>query len=400
MSSVVQRVLVVHNHYRAASPSGENTVVRNHVELLRRAGLDVETYYRSSDEIDDFDARELSRLPLRPIHSPEDVAAFRRTLESFRPDVVHLHNLYPLISPSIIRTAHAADVPVVQTVHNFRHVCASGIFFRDGRVCEDCHGRVVPWPAIAHACYRGSRAQTAIMATSLVAHRSTFRLVDRFLPVSNAVADFLRETGVPAERMRTVPNAIPDPGAPGPPGDGFLFAGRLSHEKGAALLLDAWERSELGSITTLRIAGDGAERPSLEASAQELRGVVFEGQVTGTRIRALLEACRAVVLPSLCYEALPTIVLEAFAAGRPVVTTRTRKSSDLVDEAVGWHCGVDAGALARTMIAANASPDIDELGRAARRRYETTFAPEPVLSALIDAYEDAHSNPYHWARGS
>jgi len=400
VSSVVRRVLVVHNHYRAASPSGENNVVRNQVELLRRAGLDVETYFRSSDEIDDFDTRALSVLPLRPIHSTEDVAAFRRTLDAFHPDVVHLHNLYPLISPSIIRVAAAADVPVVQTVHNFRHVCASGIFFRDGRVCEDCHGRAIPWPAITHACYRGSRAQTAIMATSLVAHRSTFRLVDRFLPVSNAVAGFLRETGVPAERMTIVPNPIPDPGAPGPPGDGFLFAGRLSHEKGVALLLDAWKRSKLGSITTLTIAGDGDERPSLEASAQSLPGVVFEGQVTGGRIRELLEACRVVVLPSLCYEALPTIVLEALAAGRPVVTTRTRKSSDLVDEAVGWHCPVDAAALARTMITANAAPNIDELGRAARRRYNTTFAPEPVLSALIDAYENAHSNRHHWVRGS
>ena len=399
MSSVVQRVLVVHNHYRAASPSGENNVVRNQVDLLRRAGLDVETYFRSSDEIDDFDTRALSGLPLRPIHSPEDVAAFRRTLDAFRPDVVHLHNLYPLISPSIIRIAHTADVPVVQTVHNFRHVCASGIFFRDGRVCEDCHGRALPWPAIAHACYRGSRAQTAIMATSLVAHRSTFRLVDRFLPVSNAVADFLRETGVPPERIRIVPNPIPDPGLPGPPGDGFLFAGRLSPEKGARLLLDAWERSGLGSITTLRIAGDGVERSSLEASAQELRGVVFEGQVTGTRIRTLLEECRVVVLPSLCYEALPTIVLEALAAGRPVVTTRTRKSSSLVDDDVGWRCAVDAAALARTMITANAAPGIEELGRAARRRYETTFAPAPVLSALIDAYDDAHSNHHDRVRG-
>jgi glycosyltransferase involved in cell wall biosynthesis len=400
VSGVVQRVLVVHNHYRAASPSGENTVVRNQVALLRRAGLDVETYFRSSDEIDDFDTRARCGLPLRPIYSPEDVAAFRRMLDAFRPDVVHLHNLYPLISPSIIRIAHAADIPMVQTVHNFRHVCASGIFFRDGRVCEDCHGRAMPWPAITHACYRGSRAQTAIVATSLVAHRSTFRLVDQFLPVSTAVADFLRETGVPAERIRIVPNPIPDPGAPSPPGIGFLFAGRLSREKGVELLLDAWERSELGSTTTLRIAGDGVERSSLEASAQELRGVVFEGQVTGTRIRELLEACRVVVLPSLCYEALPTIVLEALAAGRPVVTTRTRKSSDLVDETVGWHCAVDAGALARTMITANAAPDLDELGRAARHRYETTFAPEPVLSALIDAYDEACSTHHDRVRGS
>jgi glycosyltransferase involved in cell wall biosynthesis len=169
---------------------------------------------------------------------------------------------------------------------------------------------------------------------------------------------------------------------------------------GAGLLLDAWRRSELGSTTTLTIAGDGDERPSLEASARSLRGVVFEGQVTSARIRELLEACRAVVLPSLCYEALPTIVLEALAAGRPVVTTRSAKSSDLVDDTVGWHCAVDAAALANSMTTANAAPDIVERGRAARRRYETTFAAEAVLSALLDTYEDAVASRRRWVRAS
>jgi glycosyltransferase involved in cell wall biosynthesis len=197
-----------------------------------------------------------------------------------------------------------------------------------------------------------------------------------------------------------VPNSIPDPGAPGRPGGGFLFAGRLSREKGVGLLLEAWGRSGLGATTTLRIAGDGNERASLEASARALPGVVFEGQVSGARIRELLEECRVVVLPSLCYEALPTIVLEAFAAGRPVVATRLRKSSDLVDAAVGWRCLPDPDALATTLSIAAAAPDIDTLGRAARLRYETTFAPDAVLAALLDAYDSTRSTDHVWVRAS
>ncbi len=378
----------MHNRYRSVLPSGENRVVEEQISLLRSAGIQVETYFRSSDEIEDFGPLARAGLAVRPIYSREDVRAFRRVLATFRPDVVHLHNPYPLISPAIVRVAHSAGVPVVQAVHNFRHVCAAGVFFRDGRICEDCRGKTIPWPAVAHGCYRGSRAQSAVMATSLVTHRSTWKLVHRFLPVSEFVADFLVETGVPRERIRVVPNSLPDPGPPSPPGEGFLFAGRLDPEKGVGLLLDAWERSNLGSATTLTIAGDGPLRHSVETAAARLPGVTFEGLVPSTRVRELLKACRVVVLPSLCYEALPTIVLEAFAAGRPVLATRVRATSNLVDEGVGWHAPADPAALAAAACAAHASESVDALGHEARRRYEATFAPERVLSAMVSLYSE------------
>lgn len=383
---MLARVLFVHNRYRSGLPSGENRVVEQQISLLSSAGIQVETYFRSSDEIEDFGPLARAGLAVRPIYSREDVRAFRRALVSFRPDVVHLHNPYPLISPAIVRVAHSAGVPVVQTVHNFRHVCAPSTFFREGRICEDCRGKTVPWPAVAHGCYRGSRAQSAVMATSLVAHRSTWKFVHRFLPVSEFVADFLVEWGVTRERITVVPNAVPDSGPPSPPGEGFLFAGRLDPEKGVALLLDAWQQSNLGSATTLTIAGDGPLRHSVETAAARLPGVTFEGLVPGSRVRELLEACRVVVLPSLCYEALPTIVLEAFASGRPVLATRVRATSNLVDEGVGWHAPPDPAALAEALCAAHASGRVAALGDEARCRYEATFSPERVLSALVSLY--------------
>ncbi len=382
------RVLVVHNRYRSTVPSGENRAVEQQILLLRSAGIQVETYFRSSDEIEGFGPLACAGLALRPIYSREDVHAFRRAIANFRPEVVHLHNPYPLISPAIVRVAHSAGIPVVQAVHNFRHVCASGVFFRDGRVCEDCRETSMPWPAVAHGCYRGSRAQSAVMATSLIAHRSTWKLVDRFLPVSDFVADFLAEIGVPRERITVVPNALPDPGPPVPPGDGFLFAGRLDPEKGVGLLLNAWEQSNLGSTTTLTIAGDGPLRQSVESAAARLPGIRFEGFVSSARVRELLRACRVLVLPSLWYEALPTIVLEAFAAGRPVLATTVRTKPGLVDEGVGWHAPPDPSALAAAARAVHVSESVDALGHEARRRYETIFAPERVRSAMVNLYSD------------
>lgn len=382
------RVLVVHNKYRSELPSGENRAVDQQVAMLRDAGHQVATYFRSSDEIQQLGLRARAGLALRPVYSGEDVSAFREQLTAFRPDVVHLHNPYPLISPAVVRVAHAAGVPVVHAVHNFRRVCAAGDFFRDGQVCEDCRGKTIPWPAVAHGCYRDSRAQSAVIAATLVAHRSTWELVDRFLPVSEFVAGFLRETGVPPERVHVVPNALNDPGAPSPPGEGFLFAGRLGPEKGIALLLEAWERSGLGARTTLTIVGDGPLRSSVETTAARLPGVRFEGLVPADRVRRLLERCRIVVLPSVCYEALPTSVLEAFAAGRPVLATRVRDTFNLVDGGVGWHAPPEPGALAAAASAAYDTTDVDTLGREARRRYEATFTPERVLSTLVGVYRD------------
>src|SRR5581483_7496913 len=175
------KVVVAHNRYSSAQPSGENTVVDAQIAQLRAAGVEVVPFLRSSDEIGALPATQKALLPLGPIVAPGSVAALRRLIRAERPDLVHLHNPYPLISPWIVRTAHAHGLPVVQTVHNYRQVCAPGLYFRDGRICTDCKGRAFPLPAVVHSCYRGSRAQSAVMATALTVHRGTWRSVDRYV---------------------------------------------------------------------------------------------------------------------------------------------------------------------------------------------------------------------------
>jgi glycosyltransferase involved in cell wall biosynthesis len=380
------RIVVVHNAYRSAIPSGENRVVEDQVSLLRGVGHEVETYFRSSDEIEGFSWPKKLALPLRPLRSAEDVSLFGRLLDRFKPDVVHLHNPYPLISPAVINVAAQRGHPVVQSIHNYRQVCVAGILFRDDAVCEECVGRTYPWPAIRHGCYRDSRLQTISMATAITVQRRTIRNVAQFLPVSEFVAGFLSKAGVTQDRVTVVPNAVPDTGLPGPVGDGFLFAGMLSRAKGIELLLEAWKRSDLGRTTALTIVGDGPERAVIEHAASEVSGVRYEGTVPALRVRQLIAASRVVVFPSLSYEALPTVVLEAFAGGRAVLAVEGGAVASLVSPELGWLAEPSVEAFSRGLRDANEATDIEARGRSARAKYEREFAPETIARLLGEVY--------------
>ncbi|MFD0972759.1 glycosyltransferase family 4 protein, partial [Plantactinospora endophytica] len=341
------QVIVAHNRYREAQPSGENTIVDQEITQLRAAGVTVHPFLRSSDEIAEFSPTAKALLPISPIYAPKAQQELSRLITEHRPDVLHLHNPYPLLSPWVVRTAHRHGVPVVQTVHNYRQVCSSGLYFRDGRICQDCRGRALGVPAIVHRCYRGSRAQSALMATTLAVHRPTWRSVDRYIALTSGIAAHLRDYGIPDERIVVKPNAIPDPGPPPPLGDGFLFFGRLSPEKGVGLLLDAWRRHPVGALGPLRIAGDGELRPLAEAAAAERADVEFLGPLDRPGVAAALRATAVVLAVPTWHDVLPTVVIEALAAGRPVLGTALGGIPYLVGAddpagAAGWLVRPDA----------------------------------------------------------
>ncbi len=147
---------------------------------------------------------------------------------------------------------------MVQTVHNYRHSCPAGYFFREGTVCEDCSGKALPWPAVVHGCYRGSRPQSAVMAAAARAHRATWRMVDRFIAVSEFVAQHLADSGVPRERISRTTELRSAAGSRTIAGSGFVFVGRLTAEKGVSLLVSAWIESRVWEGQRLVVAGDGA----------------------------------------------------------------------------------------------------------------------------------------------
>jgi glycosyltransferase involved in cell wall biosynthesis len=377
------KVVVAHNRYRSDAPSGENVIVDLEIEQLRGAGVTVVPFQRESDDIPSLPLAQKALLPLSPIWSPSSTSALATLLRRERPDLVHLHNPYPLLSPAVVRTAHRLGVPVVQTVHNYRQVCAPGVYFRDGHICTDCKGRTFALPAVQHKCYRGSVAQSAIMATTLAVHRGTWHSVDRYIALTGNIAEHLRDYGIPEDRIAIKPNAVEDPGSPAPPGEGVLFAGRLSPEKGLGILLDAWQRAAEGSLGTLRIAGDGDLRPLAEAAAASRGDVEYLGPQDRMGVRELMRQSALVTVPSAWFEPLSTVIIEALANGRPVLGTSLGGSPYLIDSA-GWVVQPTADAL--TAALPIAVKEAAALSPVARSRYLGNFHPDVVTRRLIDIY--------------
>ncbi len=381
------KVVVAHNRYRTGQPSGENVVVDAEIGQLRDAGVDVVPLLRSSDEIAQMSAPRKALLPISPIYNRQAQRELTELLKEHRPDVVHLHNPYPLISPWIVRTAHHHGVPVVQTVHNYRQVCSSGLYFRDGHVCHDCRGKFFGTPAVKHRCYRDSRVQSALMATTLAVHRPTWRSVDHYVALTDGIAWHLRDYGIPANHITVKPNAVADPGDPAPPGDGFLYLARLNPEKGLAELLDAWRRHPDGSLGPLRIAGDGELRPLAEQAAAERADVTYLGVLDRAGVQAALRETAVVLAVPMWDDVLPTVVIEAFAAGRPVLGTAMGGVPYLIGDA-GWVVEPTADALAAALpIARSSTAEQDPY-----ERYRSIFHPNVVTRQLIDLYKNLSAN--------
>jgi glycosyltransferase involved in cell wall biosynthesis len=377
------KVIVAHNRYASGQPSGENTVVDREIADLRAAGVEVLPLLHSSDEIGDMSPLRRATLPASPLYAGRTRRELTEMIKEHRPDVLHLHNPYPLLSPWVVRTAHAHGVPVVHTVHNYRQICVNGVYFRDGAICTDCRDRRVGLPGVVHACYRGSRAQSAVMATTLAVHRGTWRSVDRFIALTDAIAEHLVSYGVPAGNIVVKPNSVPDPGPPTPPGEGVAFLGRLVPEKGVTLLLDAWRRHPDGALGPLRVGGDGPLRAEVEAAAVRRSDLSYLGPLDGPGVRRVLRDCALLVVPSVWHDVLPTVILEALAHGRGVVGTALGGIPYLIG-AAGQAVPPEPGALAAALPAALS--DAVRLGELGRERWRTTFHPDVVLAQLLDVY--------------
>jgi glycosyltransferase involved in cell wall biosynthesis len=377
------KVVVAHNRYASGQPSGENVIVDAEIAQLGAAGVTVLPLLRSSDEIGSFSTAQKVLLPLSPIRNGASQRALSALIKAEKPDLVHLHNPYPLISPSIVKTAHAHGVPVVHTVHNYRQVCAPGLYFRDGHICTECRGRAFPTPAITHTCYRGSKAQSAVMAATLAYHRGTWRQVDHFIALTDRIAAHLADFGIPEARITVKPNGIPDAGVATGPGDGFLYAARLTPEKGLELVLDAWSRHADGALGPLRIIGDGPLRPRAERAAAERTDVTYVGPVDNATVRAEIARSACVIAASTWHDVLPTIILEALSGGRPVLVTDRGGMPYLTGDA-GWVVEPSPTALADGLHRAHEGAAA--LAPVARARYESHFAPDVLTERLIGVY--------------
>lgn len=385
------KILVAHNHYRTAHPSGEDRVVAQETALLRAAGHEVASFARHSDDIEGMSplgkARVVAEIPWAR-SAGRDFAARLRTE---RPDVVHLHNTFPLISASVLTAAARAGVPVVATLHHYRQVCPGGTLYRADRVCDDCVGRL-PWPAIRHGCYRGSSVATAPLALDAVLNRGRWwKGVTRFFCISAAQRSTLIRAGMPAERLMVKHNFVPDPGVRREgPGRYALYLGRLTEEKGLRTLMQAWERLA-HPLLPLRIAGAGPLEEEIAAWAANRPDTEFLGLVDAEIARSLVAEAAFAVVPSAWAETFGLVVVEAMAAGVPVIATSHGAFLELVEHGrTGLLCPPnDPAALADAMSRLFDVSLSDEFGVAARAAYEAGFTERVGLANLLAGYRAA-----------
>ncbi|MFG2744147.1 glycosyltransferase [Streptomyces chartreusis] len=400
------RVLVVHNRYASAQPSGENKVVDQETELLRSAGHQVELFERRSDDIADRSLLGKAALPFLVPWNPAVRTELAARLRAERPDVVHVHNVFPLLSPAVLAACADAGVPAVATLHNYTQVCPPGTLQRDGRPCTECVGSAAPLPAVRHGCYRGSRLATVPLAVSMsVNRRRWWSGVERFLCISAAQRDVLVRAGMPAERLVVKHNFVPDPddrrsGA----GEHVLYLGRLAEAKGVRLLMTAWdELAAAGGVgVPLVIAGTGPLEQEVTAWAAGRDDVRYAGLYDTAECRKAIARSVAVVAPSTWLEAFGLVVVEAMAAGVPVVAAGHGAFVELVEDGVTGllHRPGESGSLASCIRRIAAGPDRNrEMGRAARRRYELGFSPAVGLERLVEEYRTAIAGRSAQARG-
>jgi len=380
------KILVVHNHYR--EPGGEDENTRMEVRLLEAGGHLVVPFFLGNDDL-----RPGPISAGRSLWSRESYHALRRIIQHERPQVAHFHNTFHRISPSGYWAAAAEDLPVVQTLHNYRLLCCNAQLFRDGRPCQECVGRRIPWPGVLHACYRDSIG--ASLAVSAVAsfHRALGTWRDR-IDVYVALSEFARSlfvaAGISPAKIAIKPNPVfPDPGVGSGDGGFALFAGRLSPEKGIGTLLAAWKL--LGPQIPLKIVGDGPLREQV-AEASKAAGVEWLGRRSLSEVYELMGRARCVVVPSEWHEPFGRVVVEAFAKGTPVVASDAGALAELVSDGLtGFHFRAgDPADLARAVRCAfTRDTAVAAMRLQARKEYEARYTGTANCDLLTEIYSRA-----------
>jgi glycosyltransferase involved in cell wall biosynthesis len=390
------KIVLVHNRYRSKSPSGEDRVVDQEGDALVSAGHDVERFERFSDDIDTWSLARKALVPGRVVWSQETRRSLSQLLRRLRPDVVHVHNTVPLISPSVLYACRDEGVPAVVTFHNYRPICPSGDLFRDGAICHDCVGHL-PLPGLRHGCYRGSVLATAPLAVAMVAQRPMWRdLPSAYVFISRAQRELFGPLDLPSDRVFVKANLIPalSPTAV-PPEHKVAYLGRLSDTKGLPLLMAAWDRFSADrpeAPLRLAIAGSGPMDAAVREWSERHPSVDMMGLLDRAACARLVASARAVVAPSQWEETFGLVVIEAMSAGVPPIASAHGSFPDLITADVDGALFTpgDASALARVLRQVDTAPEhFADLGRRARLTYEQRFNPDDNLEQLVSIYRFA-----------
>ncbi len=379
-----RRILVVHHRYRVRG--GEDQAVDREVALLRDAGLEVELLERDSKEIVGLAAklRAAREMP----YSEQSREELAQKIDEFRPSLVHVHNFFPTFTPSIYDACVSRRVPIVQTMHNFRIFCASGVLARDSKPCELClHGSTLP--AMRYACYQDSRLSTFALTRMINVHRdrNTWNgKVNAFIALSQFSAQKLTEGGLDRKKIFVKPNFSFPPAEtmPSKSENYALYVGRLSEEKGVRTLLKAWQ----GISTPLWVVGDGPLRAEVEAA--KTANVRVMGAMPSQSVMRMMSRAEFLVIPSECYENFPVVAAEAFSLKLPVIASRLGALGEIVKHGKNgllFEAGNAEGLRAETQKLAQDSTLNEKLSAGAFTDYLENYTPQANLEALLKIYQ-------------
>lgn len=387
------RILKVHNYYQ--QPGGEDQSFAAEVELLQIHNHQVFCFTRHNDEI-----KSMSNISIacKTLWNHDVYRALLGTIRETKPDIVHFENTFPLISPSAYYAARKAGVPIIQSLRNYRLFCANSFFLRDGKVCEDCLGKIFPYPALYHRCYRNNRLATGVVVALQVFHRlirTWQRTVDRYIALTEFARSKYVEAGLPENKIVVKPNFITnDPGMG--MGDGYfaLFVGRLSVEKGITTLLSAW--NHLSQKIPLWIAGDGPLRSMVETAARQNPLIIVTGRKTPTEVLELMKKATMLLFPSLWFEGLPRVIIEAYAVGLPIVASNLGSMTSLIDHGnTGLHFrpGDPQDLVEKVEFLLRNHEIYRQMRLKARNYYKKHFTSDKNYQILMQIYNDVLQGP-------
>ncbi|MBD2777379.1 glycosyltransferase family 4 protein [Iningainema tapete] len=386
------KVLVLHNRYQLAG--GEDGVVQAEKQLLEANGHQVHLLEVSNQDITGAGDKVVAAVSA--IYSYSAKQKVSDTITSFRPDVVHVHNFFPLLSPSIYDACQEHELPVVQTLHNYRLACPKAMPFRDGKVCTDCIGEVIPWQSVMYGCYRSSRLQSSVVAGMITWHRlrgTWLQRVNAYIVFTQFQKEKMLQAGLPVEKIYIKPNFVFAPSVHQieQRSDYLLFVGRLSEEKGVSVLIDAYIQHNLSR--PLKIVGDGPLRQKLQQVVQNTSAenvIEFLGFQDKKTVFSLIRHAQFLVFPSIWFEGFPLAIAEAFACGLPVLASNLGGIAEIVEDGVtGFHfeAGNSSDLAAKIKWITNHPESISVMSNNARRTYEAKYTPEANYLQLIKIYQ-------------
>lgn len=380
------RVLIVHNYYKIRG--GEDSVVESEIALLKKNNHDVFTYFRNNSELLRYSSIQLA------LTTQWSIKSFKKISEIIRenkPDIIHVHNTLPLVSPSIYWAASKYRIPIVQTVHNYRLSCLNALFLRDGKLCEECIGKF-PYAGIVNSCYRASRKASAVLAFMLLLHRTigTYNnKISHYIALSEFSKNKLVMSGVSNNKITIKPNYIDHVSEKNTKrSDELLYVGRLSNEKGISLLLDALSKLNGFKVTVI---GEGPELPLV----QNNKNIKYIGKLTNESVLKKMSSALALLIPSICYENFPRIIVEAYSCGLPVIASSIGSIKNIVDDG---ETGLLFDPISSTDMATKINwavcnqEEMNKMGLKARKKYENEYTAEKNYKQLIDIYLRAISS--------